>query len=439
MRSLSPEEIDEVNEILKERHPVYYSNPSIYDIFPILKTFAFWRKDDSAEKEVKSSDRILPEKIERSDGANSTNLLRYSSVQHARMELAESKKTLNLLGYGTIAYLEIQKYLIYAFIIMMILALPSYYLFLNYQGGRKSGSSILNLFSVGNLGFSSAVCKDTSLRVGNLTMDWPTGTMTNVISFGIIPSDGVINDAWFPNSETKLWEDSFDQASSKADIERLWLNRTYCTIDGSKYLKPSGNQKWISPYAQFYIQVFWLHTEEELDTRNSINIVFWVQTILTSLAFLYMLHILNKKNNENFKIWDKISSTISNYTVCYNIPEEVFQNFKNNIYQENQIEERKSQVIKSYIKPKTGRDLETPIDSKLLGVCSKDLRGFESWEESDNKSIYSDISDDNSLMFAFKKYLKKEFEILIQTYNSQRNSNWDRIEIVNINLNHWTV
>lgn len=90
-----------------------------------------------------------------------------------------------------------------------------------------------------------------------------------------------------------------------------------------------------------------------------------------------MLHILNKKNNENFKIWDKISSTISNYTVCYNIPEEVFFNFKNNIYQANQVEGRKSQAIKCYIAPKTGRDLETSKDSKLFGVSSKDQRGFE--------------------------------------------------------------
>jgi len=37
MRTLEIEEIREVDEILKERHPLYYNNSQIHDIFPSLK------------------------------------------------------------------------------------------------------------------------------------------------------------------------------------------------------------------------------------------------------------------------------------------------------------------------------------------------------------------------------------------------------------------
>lgn len=37
MRTLSDEEIKEVGNIMYERHPMYYDNSKIHDIFPSLK------------------------------------------------------------------------------------------------------------------------------------------------------------------------------------------------------------------------------------------------------------------------------------------------------------------------------------------------------------------------------------------------------------------
>lgn len=37
MRILDNGEIKEVNDILAERHPMYYSNSKIHDVFPSLK------------------------------------------------------------------------------------------------------------------------------------------------------------------------------------------------------------------------------------------------------------------------------------------------------------------------------------------------------------------------------------------------------------------
>lgn len=118
-------------------------------------------------------------------------------------EMSEARKNLNLLGFGTVAYFDLQKYLILIFTIMFVLLLPSILLFVYYPNGRKIGSSFLNKFTIGNLGFSSVLCKDVSLKVGNLTMSCPTGEMRKIISFGLIPRDGLINDACLPNFETK--------------------------------------------------------------------------------------------------------------------------------------------------------------------------------------------------------------------------------------------
>jgi hypothetical protein len=37
MRILDNEEIKEVNDLLTERHPMYYGNSKLHDVFPSLK------------------------------------------------------------------------------------------------------------------------------------------------------------------------------------------------------------------------------------------------------------------------------------------------------------------------------------------------------------------------------------------------------------------
>jgi hypothetical protein len=69
LRTLEPDEIEEVKEILKEKHPLYYEGVKIHDIFPSLKPlFVNYDKDLSSKvEEVKDTDRILPQDMERSD------------------------------------------------------------------------------------------------------------------------------------------------------------------------------------------------------------------------------------------------------------------------------------------------------------------------------------------------------------------------------------
>jgi hypothetical protein len=188
--------------------------------------------------------------------------------------MSDTQKNLNLLGFGAVAYFDLQKYLIVIFSIMFILLFPSLLLFRYYPNGRKIGSSSLNKYTIGNLGFSSVLCKDVSLQVGNITMSCPTGEMREIISAGLIPRDGLINDACLPNSETALCEKSFDNDEFLEDFNAKCLNNSTCTIDADKYLRHQGNPDCTSPYAQFYIQAYCMHSPEEIEFRNLLNIGF---------------------------------------------------------------------------------------------------------------------------------------------------------------------
>jgi len=185
MRNLSNGEIEEVKEILMDRHPLYYQGFTITDIFPILKKIPFLKQSKKS--------KLLPNNIQKSDAPDLK--MGKSSSYRAVEDMNENEKNLNTLGYGLTAYFELKRNLMIIFLIMFVLLLPSLILFVYYPNGRKSGSSFLNKFSVGNLGFSSALCKDVSLKVGNLTMSCPTGQMGKLISFGIMPRDAKDNDA----------------------------------------------------------------------------------------------------------------------------------------------------------------------------------------------------------------------------------------------------
>ena len=49
--------------------------------------------------------------------------------------------------------------------------------------------------------------------------------------------------------------------------------------------------------------------------------------IVTTLAYLTFIIILDRENRENYRLWDMMTSTISNYTVKYKIPNKVFDTF----------------------------------------------------------------------------------------------------------------
>lgn len=77
MRTLDQEEIQEVNEILHERHPLYYEGLGLLDVFPILKyipcigSCVNVKVGEKAKRQ--DTTRILAEDIQRSDQPYDSN------------------------------------------------------------------------------------------------------------------------------------------------------------------------------------------------------------------------------------------------------------------------------------------------------------------------------------------------------------------------------
>jgi len=166
------------------------------------------------------------------------------------------KKSMHILGFGTVAYFDFHRYLMILYAIIVVLLLPSLAIFLFYGDGRRVGSSFFTKFTLANIGFTSTLCKDVTLAVGNLTLTCPTGDIGEVVSFGIIPAEGRINDACLPNDETKQCDGIIDYPKVRASIEETCLGKPFCTINALNLLAKSGPKDCISTYAQFYTQVY---------------------------------------------------------------------------------------------------------------------------------------------------------------------------------------
>jgi len=66
-------------------------------------------------------------------------------------------------------------------------------------------SNNLNKFrqlELGNLGFATSLCIDSPLGVGRVSLDCPSGVISEIVDFGIIPHNAKIMDTCLTNNET---------------------------------------------------------------------------------------------------------------------------------------------------------------------------------------------------------------------------------------------
>jgi len=82
----------------------------------------------------------------------------------------KSEQSFINLGFGTVAYFDIYNQLVVLYVIMLLLALPSIYLFAFYEGGNRDNHGWFHSLTIGNLGFSKAICTDVSLSVNKLSL-----------------------------------------------------------------------------------------------------------------------------------------------------------------------------------------------------------------------------------------------------------------------------
>jgi hypothetical protein len=87
------------------------------------------------------------------------------------------------------------------FIILNIVVLPSIIIFHN-QGDNSLFSTFMDKVQISNLGFSTTSCKDTNLAIGKISINCPSGVITELISYGLSPPYSEIMDACMPNPDT---------------------------------------------------------------------------------------------------------------------------------------------------------------------------------------------------------------------------------------------
>jgi hypothetical protein len=51
--------------------------------------------------------------------------------------------------------------------------------------------------------------------------------------------------------------------------------------------------------------------------------------MLSSIIYLGLIFLMDRRNKQSFKVWDKMTVTISNYTIKYEIPKAVCKGFDN--------------------------------------------------------------------------------------------------------------
>jgi hypothetical protein len=384
MRSLNEEEIQEVQEILHESHPLYYGGLRIGDLLGPLKYISFFNKKRAGVEiggPITETNKILPADIERSD----------EPVKPFSYDSEEISKSMHILGFGTVAYLDFHRYLVMLYAIIVALLLPSLTLFLFYGDGRRTGSSFFTKFTIANLGFTSTLCRDVTFAVGDLTLTCPSGRIGEIVSFGIIPAEGKINDACLPNEETVTCDSVIDFDFAEKEIKRKCIGKPYCTINAKQLVSSTGPEECLSKYAQFYTQVYCDFLEDAIETRNNLSIWFSVQILLTTFVILSFLFFMRRRTSKEYTEWDMQTTTASDYTMQYNIPDKIFTDFRDNIYKQN----RKLTMGKA---SSTG---------PVLQKSSKYIESGVSFSGTEN-------NEQGSLVYDFKLYLKNEFEAILR-------------------------
>ncbi len=90
---------------------------------------------------------------------------------------------------------------------MSLIVTPSMILFSSY-GDNKHSVKPLDKIQISNMGFASPYCRDTSLAVGTLILDCPSGLISKIVNFGLSPKDAWIMDPCMPNSDIHSCDDA---------------------------------------------------------------------------------------------------------------------------------------------------------------------------------------------------------------------------------------
>lgn len=138
-----------------------------------------------------------------------------------------------------------------------------------------------------------------------------------------------------------------------------------------------------------------------------LSIWFSTQILLTTLSFIIFLFFLSRRTSQEYTEWDVQTTTISDYTMQYEIPGAIFNDYKEKVY----------------------RSQKAQMDKKF----SSATQTLEEEKKKDSESI-EEIYQEEAFIFGFKQYLKNEFEAVLKDTEPVRFQNNNLINISHIHL-----
>ncbi|CAI2372771.1 unnamed protein product [Moneuplotes crassus] len=257
---------------------------------------------------------------------------RYNKIRTQKMK---AKKGFLTLGYGFVAYFNFLEFIILIFTALTLLSLPSFYFYWNFREVQDENIGWMNKLSMGNLGYSHALCRDVHLGVGKLTLSCSTGVIKDVVSFGIIPENSKTLDACLPTEETEVCSSVLNEDELTEIINHECLDKKLCTLDVSSYVNQTIDQNPVctGTEARFYTQVFCKALdEEEIEARKSIQFILIWTTIISALLYFIGFEFIDSYAESKLEEYDQITTTTSDFTAIYKIPPALYENFRQNIY-----------------------------------------------------------------------------------------------------------
>ena len=162
---------------------------------------------------------------------------------------------------------------------------------------------------------------------------WPSGTVQKIESFGVIPINANVLDVCLPNDRTRECEGVYNHTSVLESIESSCIGKEFWTIDFKSFVHQENESSiWTNDRAQFYTQVFWKFDQNELKNRVIINKVLVAECIFVILILLGYFHFTHQNLNEKHKEWDIKTTKIQDYTLKFDIPQQLYDSFIQNVY-----------------------------------------------------------------------------------------------------------
>ncbi|CAI2370761.1 unnamed protein product [Moneuplotes crassus] len=287
-----------------------------------------YREDDEDENFKIDSQEPTPEGISSQDFKHASDRVK----RKTQAKIDSSYKDLSVLGFGVYSFFYILEMLMILFAVLSLLSFFTMFLY-SYYGDSKYSTSLFDYIEMGNLGYSSSFCKDVPLGVGQMTVDCPTGVISQIESYGVTPSNGRYLDGCKPNEDTWKCEGVYSAEYVQEYIEEECIGRKSCLIETRSFVDLRAEPPECVDYtSQFFIQLFCYLPEKELENKLWINKILTYEVIGINVLLLAFCFYVSRSLNGKYIEWDHKTTTISDYTVKFDIPDELYEKYIDYIY-----------------------------------------------------------------------------------------------------------